>query len=131
MAEFVGVETRIFGTVLKTVAGKLVVAMGGGTIQACGNFQTGERLLVCIRPEDIALHPVAGRDSNHNESNKLLARIVKVRPWAAQQRVELDCGGDRIIALISRSSLPDSAANEGEQVIVSFRESAVHLIEEA
>jgi tungstate transport system ATP-binding protein len=130
VAEFVGVETRISGTVEKSAAGKFVVRVAGGAIQACGNFQAGERLLVCIRSEDMVLRPAVRRDLNHKGFNELPAKIVKIRPWAAQHRVELDCSGDRIVALVSRSSLLGLDANEGEQVIVSFCQSAVHVIKQ-
>lgn len=127
VAELVGVETRVSGMVEKSATGKFVIRVAGGAIQACGNFQAGERLLACIRPEEIALHPM-GRVLNHTAVNEMVAKIVKIRPWGAQHRVEVDCGGDRFVALLSRSSLLALDANEGEQVIVSFNETAVHVI---
>ncbi len=130
VAEFVGVDTRIFGTVEESTAAKFVVRVAGGAIRACGTFQTGERVLVCIRPENMGLRPAIRGDLNHNGFNELLANIVKIRPWAAHLRVELDCGGDRMVALVSRSSLLDLDANEGEQVMVSFKETAVHVIKQ-
>ena len=130
VAEFVGVETRIFGTVEESAAAKFVVRVAGGAIRARGSFQAGERVLVCIRPEDMGLRRAVPGDLNHNGFNELLAKIVKIRPWAAHLRVELNCGGDRMVALVSRSSLLGLDANEGEQVIVSFRETAVHVIKQ-
>ncbi|HXG51393.1 MAG TPA: ABC transporter ATP-binding protein [candidate division Zixibacteria bacterium] len=128
VADLVGVETRIPATVEKSAQGRCVIRFAGGSIRAGGDFQPGERLLLCVRSEEIALRPVGRQEPARDGFNELAATVLKIRPLGTQHRIELDCGGNRLVALLTRSSLSELGAREGEQVIASFSEAAVHAV---
>jgi tungstate transport system ATP-binding protein len=126
VASFVGMETVLPGRVLGTSDGVFVAAVEGGEIQAVGHVRTGDRVLCCIRPEQVTL-------SAHNQVPQSSARNVfsgtirKITPLGLFHRVHLNCGFD-LVAYVTRQSLEDLALAEGSEVTASFKATAVHVI---
>jgi tungstate transport system ATP-binding protein len=128
VADFVGIETRIAGVVENTREGLARVGFNGGGAEVVGDFQVGERLLLCLRPEDITLSPPDGEDFRSSARNHLPARIVKITPWGFHYRVAIECGENRLVALITRPSFLELKLREEDRVTASFKATAVHVI---
>ena len=62
--------------------------------------------------------------------NRLLGKALKVTPWGPHYRVALACGEDQLVAAITRPSFLDLKIVAGDDVIVSFKPSAVHVIKQ-
>jgi tungstate transport system ATP-binding protein len=128
VAGFVGIETRIPGVVETVSEGLARVELDGRAIEVVGDFRIGERVIVCLRPEDVTIGPVNGDGVKTSARNRLTATVTKINPWGFHYRVALDCGGTRLVALVTRPSFVDLGLREGEEVMASFKATAVHVI---
>ncbi|MGH7834149.1 MAG: ABC transporter ATP-binding protein [Candidatus Binatia bacterium] len=128
VARFVGVDTRIAAVVEKVSEGLAEVRFDGGVVEAVGSVQPGERVLLCLRPEDITLSPAGGEDLKSSARNRLAGKVVKISPWGSHFRVALECSGTRLVVSITRPSLLELGLREGGDVVASFKASAVHVI---
>ena len=128
VAQFVGVDTKVPG-VVETVTAELArVRMNGGSVEVVGNFQPGEHVLLCLRPEDITLSLPGGEDLKSSARNRLTGKVIKVTPWGSHYRVAVECGGSCLVAFISRPSFLELNLREEDKVIASFKATAVHVI---
>jgi len=127
VARFVGVETILQGQVALDRNGLLVVEVDGTRIEALGRLRPRQRVLLCLRPEDLTIR--RQDESGHSESarNHLAGVVEEVILLGAQCRVRIDCGPS-LVALVTKRSLEDLALAPGVPVVVSFKASAVHLI---
>ncbi len=127
VAHFVGVDTRLSG-VVETVSEELAqVRLNSGCVEVAGDFQAGDHLLLCLRPEDITLS-APGEDFKSSTRNRLIAKLVKIIPWGAHYRAELACGDSRLVALITRPFFLELKLHEGDDAVASFKATAVHVI---
>ncbi|MEX0683440.1 MAG: ABC transporter ATP-binding protein [Dehalococcoidia bacterium] len=126
VAAFVGVETIAEGRVETIADGLASVRVGDHTIEAGGEVTPGDPVLVCLRPEDVALGPrtEGTATSARNRLPATVRRIVPSGPWL---RVEMDAGFP-LVALITKQSLEDLALAPGSPVLATFKATAVHLI---
>jgi len=130
VASFVGVETIAPGRVRSVGGGVAVVEVGGQTVEGGGDVCAGDEVLVCVRPEDVALAPVRAGDLTHEETsarNHLRGRVVRVAPAGPFVRVEVDVGFG-LVALVTRQSVEDLGIAPGVECVATFKASAVHLI---
>ncbi len=126
VARFVGVETVLDGTVVTAADGLLRIGVDGVQLDALGKHGVGDRVFVCLRPEDVVLRREGGK-AGESTRNHLAGRVVRATRLEAQYRVEVDCG-PQIIALVTKQSFEDMALQPGSPVVASFKASAVHLI---
>ena len=84
-----------------------------------------ERVLVCLRPEDVALARADTLPSSVR--NHVAGRITAIVPLGFLARVVVDCGVP-IVAVVTRRSLGELGLAEGEGVIASFKATAAHLL---
>ena len=127
VARFVGVDNQLSGVVEAVSEGLAQVRFNGGHVEVRGDFQTGERVILCLRTEEITLSPP---DVNYKSraDNRLIAKLVKIIPWGAHYRVELACGDSRLVALTTRPSVVELELQEGSDVVASFKATAVHVV---
>jgi len=128
VARFVGVETKLSGVVETATAGLARVRFNGGEVEVVGDFRPGERVLLCLRPEDITLSPREMKGLRSSARNRLAGTVVKVTPWGPHFRVVVDCDGSCLVALITRPSFTDLGLAETTPVVASFKATAVHVI---
>lgn len=129
VAAFVGVETILPGEVVAATEGLLTVRVGSQQVVTPGDFAIGRRVLVCLRPEDIALTvPLATIGGGTSVRNHFVGVIERLIPAGALVRVELLCEGLPLSALITRPSAEELALAPGRSVVASVKASAVHLI---
>jgi tungstate transport system ATP-binding protein len=132
VAAFVGIETIIPGQVTGAHKGTLTIQAHGFTLEAAGSLAPGRSVLVCLRPEDIALWTELelGEDS---ADNRLAGRILRMTPQGPLVRVTIDCGfppdsGFPLVSLVTRTSARQMGLVEGQPVTATFKTSAAHLI---
>lgn len=159
VADFVGVETIVEGTVVKKedslcfVEANPVREQGVATgladlketidgnnqglrLGTCSNgvnhtimevvadCAVGQKVFVCIRPENITLSTVLERDSARNHFQ---ARIKNMVAWGLEYKIDLDCGFN-LVAFVTRQSIDHLGLTVGHQVFASFKATAAHLI---
>jgi tungstate transport system ATP-binding protein len=128
VAHFVGIDSIIPGVVESASDELAQVRINGGCAQVVGNFQAGEQLILCLRPEDITLSLPGTEDPKSSARNRLGGKALKVTPWGAHYRVAVACGENHLVALITRPSFLELKIAEGDEVVASFKASAVHVI---
>ena len=128
VATFVGVETIVAGRVRSLADGLATIDLGGVAVEAVSStLEPAAEVLVCLRPEDVVIEP-AGPDSRRTSArNRLRGSVTRVTPLGGQVRVAVDCGFP-LVALITKQSLEDLQLRVGDEVVASFKASAVHLI---
>lgn len=125
VANFVGTETILEGTVQSIRSGLMEVLVAGKTIEATGGISEGQKVFCCIRPENI----VVSREAPENSSarNTYEARIQKIVRQAFFYKLVLDCGFP-VVAYLTASSCEDLGLCEGAMVFASFKATAVHVM---
>ncbi len=127
VARFVGVETILEGRIIGRHDGLLSVEVDGAKIEALGKAAVGERVLVCLRPEDVVIRQQGDTATRESARNRLEGVIEETTRLEAQYRLTVDCG-PRVVSLVTKQSFEEMGLATGCRVMVTFKASAVHLI---
>jgi tungstate transport system ATP-binding protein len=127
VARFVGVETIVPGVVIDGAAGVVRVDVAGRVVEVAASVSAGERVRVCVRPEDVGLvaptdHAVASSARNH-----LAGRVTALTPATAGVRVVVDVGFP-LVAAVTRRSVDELGLAAGVPIVAVFKASAAHLL---
>ena len=125
VANFVGTETILEGTVRKSHAGLMEISIAGNIIEAVGDFLPGQGVYCCLRPENITVS--SELPEKISARNVFEARVQKIIRQAFIYKLTLDCGFS-MTAYITVSSCDDLGLCEGSTIIASFKATAVHVI---
>ncbi len=127
IARFVGVETILDCRVLSVQASLATLDVGGQKIEVAAEVAPGDRVRLCLRPEDVTvLSPAAPHvsSSSRNHLSGTVSRLVSVGPYV---RAVLDCGFP-LVALVTHRSVEELGLREGARVIAAFKATAPHVI---
>jgi tungstate transport system ATP-binding protein len=127
IARFVGVETILDCRVLSVQASLATLDVGGQKIEVAAEVAPGDRVRLCLRPEDVTvLSPPAPHvsSSSRNHLSGTVSRLVSVGPYV---RAVLDCGFP-LVALVTHRSVEELGLREGARVIAAFKATAPHAI---
>ena len=124
VANFVGMENIIEGVVTANNEGMVTIDINGSVIQAVSGFPVGERVYVCVRPEDITL---ALSRTQSSARNSFYGKITQVVSFGPLTRVEMDCGF-RLVSLVTKVSVEELSLQKRKEVYASFKATGVHLI---
>ncbi len=130
VARFVGVETIVTGDVISSGGGVTVVNVRGRKLEVAAVGSPGERVRICIRPEDVTLmhrHESAALSSARNH---LAGTVVRITPSSPYVHVLIECGFPLIAAVTSRS-VDELGLGPGAPITAVFKASAPHLIRDA
>lgn len=127
VARFVGVENLLTGCVGAEHDGLLTIDTGSALVRAPGRLPVGTSVLVCLRPEDLALRPALGAEPHDSVLNHLGGRVTDLVLIGSQYRVELECGHP-MVALVTKHSVQALGLVPSSEVVVSFKASAAHVI---
>ena len=125
VANFVGTETILDGTVQMSQDGLMTIRVSGKMIQATGNFQAGQKVYCCLRPENITVSSF--RPDKTSARNVFEARIQKMTRQAFFYKMYLDCGFP-LVAYTTVSSCDDLGLCKDSMAFVSFKATAVHVM---
>ena len=126
VASFVGMETILSGEIIKTGSGTVMVHLQGGEIEAIGSAKPGDRVICCIRPEQVTLSTGISQESVSTR-NTFAGRVTRIVPLGLFHKVSLDCGFF-LTAYVTSASVENLDLKEGKPVFASFKATAVHLI---
>jgi len=126
-AAFLGVETIALGRLVSCQDGLVTIEVAGRRIEAVETGPLTPEVLVCLRPENVIIEPVAGGPAASSARNHLAGTVQKLEKLGAQVRLYLECGFP-LAALVTAQSADDLDLRVGSAVMASFKASAVHLI---
>ncbi len=124
IAEFVGMENILEGTITLNDGGVITVGIDGAEIQAVSDLDPDAQVYACIRPEDIVLARKTDKTSARNTFAAEITRIVSSGPLA---HVHMDCGFP-LVALITVKSAEEMGLQSGTSIYASFKATGVHII---
>ncbi len=124
VASFAGTETVVAGKVARSGGGIVVVAAAGVEIEAAGEAYRGQRVALCIRPENIVL--AAGGGKKTSARNSFTGRITRLLPMAHFYKAVIDCGFP-LVAYVTHRSMEEMGLREGLRVNASFKATSVHI----
>ncbi len=127
IARFVGVETILDGRVLSVQAGVATLDVEGQKIEVAAEVAPGDRVRLCLRPEDVTVMASDASvlaSSVRNHLRGTVARLVPVGPYV---RAVVDCGFS-LVALVTHRSVEELGLREGARVIAAFKATAPHVI---
>jgi tungstate transport system ATP-binding protein len=125
VANFVGTETILEGTVKNSNAGLMAISVAGKIIEAVGDFLPGQNVYCCLRPENI----IVSKEMPEKISarNVFEARVQKIIRQGFFYKLMLDCGFP-LVAYITIPSCEDLGICEGSAIAASFKATAVHVM---
>lgn len=126
IASFVGAETILAGVVTRSDAGTIAVNVDGLQIMAVSDARVGEKVVLCIRPERIALGAAARPDLS-SELNNFEGVVTDVTSLGLYYRVTVDCGF-LINAFVTPGSVKRLSIEKGKKVYPSFKATAIHVL---
>jgi tungstate transport system ATP-binding protein len=126
VASFVGMETILRGKVTKRDGGTFVASVSGREIEAVGEAQLGEEVILCIRPENVILSASSSRELT-SARNVFPGKVEKIISLGLYQKVQLDCGFP-LVAYVTNHSLENLALREEKAVMASFKATAIHVV---
>ncbi|MGO9411383.1 MAG: ABC transporter ATP-binding protein [Spirochaetia bacterium] len=125
VARFVGVETVLEGRTVGAEDGDLRIELGGHEIHAVGETAVARRVLVCIRPENVAISRRKSAESSVR--NQFEARVAQVSSLGHVFKITLDCGFP-LTAYVTRQSYLELNLEPGALVVAGFKATAIHII---
>jgi tungstate transport system ATP-binding protein len=126
VASFVGVETILNGTIVENRGGTVVVDLTWHLIETVGDLRPGTKVTCGIRPEHVTLsRKNIGRETSAR--NAIPGKIVSIHPMGLFYKIHMDCGFC-LVAYVTRSSLEELCLKLDEEMIASFKATAVHII---
>ena len=126
VASFVGTETILEGRVGDVNETSLIVNVDGSEIEVVGRGKAGERVVLCIRPENVTLAIPEG-NVRTSARNVFRGRIVRIVPLGLFHRVAISCGFP-LVAYVTTHALEELALSEGMEVAAAFKATAIHVI---
>ena len=124
IAEFVGMENIIDGSITACDREMAVIDVNGTTIEAVADCDIGEKVSACFRAEDVT---VALTKISSSARNSLAGTIN----WAAYSgplcRVEIDCGFP-LVALVTKRSAEELGLKKGKNVYGTVKAVSIHVI---
>jgi len=124
VAEFVGIENILPGTVIARDGSLLTVDVSGRSVQAVADYAVGDDVYVLIRPEDITFAPSRDISSARNAFGGTITRLT---PVGSLMRIEVDCGFT-LLGVVTSSSACDLGLDVGREINASFKATATHII---
>lgn len=126
VANFVGVETVLEGTVVGVSEGVAQVAVGPHVLHALSNDSVGvhQRVLAGIRPENVAI--ARSRQAHSSVRNQFDARVLGTEASGPLIKVTLDAGFP-LVAYVAKQSVIELGLAPGAQVVASIKATTIHL----
>ncbi len=126
VASFVGVETVLTGHAIRRKGGTFIASVSGQEIEAVGEAQVGEEVVLGIRPEHVTLIPHSSKEIT-SARNLFPGKIERIMDLGLYQKVQLDCGIP-LVAYVTHHSSEDLSLEEGKIVMASIKATAIHVI---
>ncbi|WAC04704.1 MAG: ABC transporter ATP-binding protein [Methanoregula sp.] len=127
IASFVGIDPVRGGIVESNENDLATIAIKSSRIQAVTSLEKGQRVALCIRPEEVTLSLPDTSPPASSARNCLAGMITRLLPFGPFTRVHIDCGFP-ITALLTRRSCEELALAPLMRVNATIKATAVHVI---
>jgi tungstate transport system ATP-binding protein len=124
VAEFIGMENIVEGVVKKCEGDMAAIDINGTIIEAVSDCEVGDKVSVCMRPEDITIALSRISSSARNSLEAKVTWTVTNGPFC---RIELDCGFP-LVALVTQRSATEMGLKKGTTVYATFKAVSIHVI---
>lgn len=125
VAEFIGYENVIDGTVVSSPDGDILIDAAGLKLKASRPLEEGSRVTFCIGADEIVVHPpgssLAGLE---NVSEGIVTALTQA---GYLTRVRIDAGAT-LSAVMVRETADEMALKVGSRIPISIRKNAIRLI---
>ncbi len=125
VAEFIGIENILSGTVSERIDGLITAEVDGKLIQALGDFSPGDRVNLFVRPEDVTVN--VSSDTCSSARNRLEGTITRLSLVGPLVRLEIDCGF-KLMAVVTRQSVDELGLSLGSKVFACLKATAIHAV---
>ena len=132
VAGFLGIENLLSGRVESRVNDHLRIAIEDSVIycRSSDDYRIGQRVVACIRAEDVRLHPGGSRGLVQAVCcNRLPGRITEVTNLGPLTKVSLNCGFALCAYVLSRQAR-DSRLVAGIEAQAEIDPASIHVIRE-
>jgi tungstate transport system ATP-binding protein len=126
VASFVGMETILTGRVTKKYDSTFVASVSGQDVEVVGAVDIGGAVVCFIRPENVTLSTGTSGEAT-SARNIFPGTIVKITPMGLFHKIHLNCGFP-LVAYVTHQSLDNLSLREGNDIVASFKATAVHVI---
>ena len=126
VAGWVGMESILEGVVRESVEGRLRVRVDEREIEAIGKERPGDRVHLCIRPENVVVN-VADPAGKSSARNVFAGKIVSVSSMGPFLKLTLDCGF-RLVSYVTAESFASLGLSKRGEVFASFKATAIHVM---
>jgi tungstate transport system ATP-binding protein len=127
IATFVGIDPVRDGIVTSNEKNLATIAIRGVDIEAVTALGKGQRVALCIRPEEVTLSLPDTCPPVSSARNCLAGTITHLLPYGPFTRVHVDCGIP-ITALLTRRSCDELSLAHGMHVNATIKATAIHVI---
>ncbi len=124
IAYFVGVENIIDGEIISAQDELVTIKVDGSVIEAISDYPVGEKVSVCLRPEDIT---VSTTKTSTSARNSFAGTIKNTVSFGTLTRVTINCGFILVVLVTTRSA-GELRLAKGKEVFASFKATAIHVI---
>lgn len=126
VASFIGMETVLKGRVTRKLGSSFFVNIEGQEIEAIGEVNIGETVILGIRPEIVVISKTFSKDLS-SMRNSFFCTVKKIVATGSYYKVYLECPF-LLIANITKDALEILSLNVGDKVRASFKATAIHVI---
>lgn len=124
IAEFVGMDNIIDGTITACEGGMAIIDARGKAIEAVTDYDIGEKVSACFRAEDVTIALTRFSSSARNSLEGTINLIAHSGPLC---RVEIDCGFP-LISLVTKRSAEEMGLKKGVKVYGTVKAVSIHVI---
>ncbi|MEI7590381.1 MAG: ABC transporter ATP-binding protein [Deltaproteobacteria bacterium] len=126
VANFSGIESVLRGTVRQAIDGLVTIDVGERFIEAVGNFQTGQKVIAFIRPENVVIS-LSNQSDNSSAKNHFPATVVDSTSLGYFYKLRINCGF-MLNALVTNQTMKEMDLANNKNIFVSFKATGIHVI---
>ena len=126
VANFVGMETILKGTVKHNINQSMGISVAGKEIDAIGDLLEGQEVYCGIRPENVVID-IIDPSLTTSSRNVFPGKITEISSMGPFLKLSLDCGFP-VVSYLTREAFASLKLEQGKEVYASFKATAVHLI---
>jgi tungstate transport system ATP-binding protein len=127
IASFVGIDPVRDGIVESNENNLATITIKNTRVEAVTALGKGQRVALCIRPEEVTLLLPDACPPTSSARNCLAGTITHLLPYGPFTRVRVDCGIP-LTALLTRRSCEELSLANGMQVNATIKATAIHVI---
>ena len=124
VADFVGVENILKGEVVKKDNGLVSVQLNNQYVYSVSEVETGQRVYVLIRPENIVFSSSQNAGSSRNVFK---CRVTRINTIGSLVRIEVDCGFT-LLGVVTTDAARELNISLGKEMYASFKATSTHVI---